>query len=64
VAKQPSLSFAGLLRLLRDEVKLTQEELARAADLSPRAMSDLERGINRTSRRSTGKPSRYGVSPG
>jgi DNA-binding XRE family transcriptional regulator len=40
------LSFAGLVRQLRGEVKLTQEELAQAAGLSPRAVSDLERGIN------------------
>ena len=48
-----SLLFAGLLRQLRGRVKLTQEELAQAAGLSPRAISDLERGINRTARKST-----------
>jgi transcriptional regulator with XRE-family HTH domain len=53
LTEQPSLSFAALLRLMRGEVKLTQEELARAARLSPRAISDLERGINRTARKST-----------
>jgi transcriptional regulator with XRE-family HTH domain len=53
VTEQSSLSFAGLLRQLRDEVKLTQEELAEAAGLSPRAVSDLERGIHRTARRET-----------
>jgi len=53
VAEQPSLSFAGLLRQLRAEAKLTQEELAEAAGLSPRSVSDLERGINRTARRDT-----------
>jgi transcriptional regulator with XRE-family HTH domain len=47
VTEQPSLSFAGLLRQLRSEAKPTQEELARAAGLSPRVISDLERGINR-----------------
>jgi transcriptional regulator with XRE-family HTH domain len=45
VAEQPGLSFAGLLRHLRDEAGLTQEELAEAASLSPRSVSDLERGI-------------------
>jgi transcriptional regulator with XRE-family HTH domain len=53
VTEQPSLSFAGLLRQLRGEAKLTQEELAKAAGLSPRAVSDLERGINRTARKDT-----------
>ena len=51
--EQPPLSFAGLLRQLRSEAKLTQEELAEAAGLSPRAVSDLERGINRTARKDT-----------
>ena len=53
MAEQPSLSFAGLLRQLRAEAKLTQEELAEAAGLSPRSVSDLERGINRTARKDT-----------
>jgi transcriptional regulator with XRE-family HTH domain len=53
VAEQPGLSFAGLLRLLRAEARLTQEELAEAAQLSPRSVSDLERGVNRTARRDT-----------
>jgi len=51
--EQGSLSFAGLLRQLRREAKLTQEELAAAAGLSSRAVSDLERGINRTARKDT-----------
>jgi tetratricopeptide (TPR) repeat protein/transcriptional regulator with XRE-family HTH domain len=46
-------SFAGLLRQLRDEALLTQEELAEAASLSPRSVSDLERGISRTARKDT-----------
>jgi transcriptional regulator with XRE-family HTH domain len=53
MAEQPALSFAGLLRQLRAEAKLTQEELAEAASLSPRSVSDLERGINRTARKDT-----------
>ena len=53
MAEQPSLSFAGLLRQLRADAKLTQEELAEAAGLSPRSVSDLERGINRTARKDT-----------
>jgi len=53
VAGQPELSFAGLLRQLRAEARLTQEELAEAATVSPRSVSDLERGINRTARKDT-----------
>ncbi len=53
MAEQPALSFAGLLRQLRAEAALTQEELAEAAGLSPRSVSDLERGINRTARLDT-----------
>jgi transcriptional regulator with XRE-family HTH domain len=53
VTEQSLLSFAGLLRQLRGEAKLTQEELAEAAGLSLRAVSDLERGINRTARKDT-----------
>jgi tetratricopeptide (TPR) repeat protein/DNA-binding XRE family transcriptional regulator len=50
---EPALSFAGLLRQFRTEARLTQEELAEAAGLSPRSVSDLERGINRTARKDT-----------
>jgi predicted ATPase/DNA-binding CsgD family transcriptional regulator/DNA-binding XRE family transcriptional regulator len=51
---EPELSFAGLLRQLRAEAKLTQEELAEAAGLSPRSISDLERGVTRTAHKDTG----------
>jgi hypothetical protein len=50
---EPGPSFAGLLRQLRAEARLTQEELAEAASVSPRSVSDLERGINRTARKDT-----------
>jgi len=50
---EPELSFAGLLRQLRAEARLTQEELAEAASLSPRSVSDLERGITRTTHKDT-----------
>jgi transcriptional regulator with XRE-family HTH domain len=53
VAEQPGLEFAGVLRQLRTEAGLTQEELAEAAGLSPRSVSDLERGIHRTARKDT-----------
>ena len=44
VADQAGLGFGGLLRQLRADAGLTQEELAEAASLSPRSVSDLERG--------------------
>jgi tetratricopeptide (TPR) repeat protein/transcriptional regulator with XRE-family HTH domain len=50
---EPELSFAALLRRLRAGAGLTQEELAEAAGISPRSVSDLERGINRTARKDT-----------
>src|SRR6516165_11822417 len=50
---QPALSFAGLLRRLRAGAKLTQEELAAAAGVSLRSVSNLERGINRTAHKDT-----------
>ena len=53
VTEQPALSFAGLLRRLRAEAKLTQEELAAAAGVSPRSVSNLERGVNRTAHKDT-----------
>ena len=55
VPEQPALSFAGLLRRLRDDAGLTQEELAEAAGLSPRSVSDLERGVNLTARHDTAR---------
>lgn len=48
-----SVSFAALLRQLRTEACLTQEELAGKAGISTRSVSDLERGINLTARRDT-----------
>jgi tetratricopeptide (TPR) repeat protein/transcriptional regulator with XRE-family HTH domain len=55
VVEQPALNFAGLLRQLRTEAGRTQEQLAQAAGLSPRSVSDLERGVNRTARRDTAR---------
>jgi transcriptional regulator with XRE-family HTH domain len=52
VAEAP-VTFAGVLRKLRTGVQLTQEELARAANLSVRAVSDLERGVATTPHRDT-----------
>ena len=50
---QTGLRFGGLLRQLRDQAGLTQDELAEAAGVSQRAISDLERGINATARKDT-----------
>src|SRR5690242_10960195 len=53
MGERPALGFGGLLRQLRAEAGLTQEELAEAAGLSPRSVSDLERGIHPTARKDT-----------
>ena len=53
MAEQPELRFAGLLRQLRAEAGLTQEDLAEAAGVSPRSVSDLERGIHATAHKDT-----------
>ena len=52
-AEQAGLGFAGLLRRLREAAGLTQDELAEAAAVSQRAISDLERGVNATARKDT-----------
>lgn len=48
-----AVTFGSLLRHLRTEFGLTQEELAESAQLSVRAISDLERGVNATARKKT-----------
>jgi tetratricopeptide (TPR) repeat protein/transcriptional regulator with XRE-family HTH domain len=53
VAGQPALTFAELVRRLRAEAGLTQEELAAAAGLPVRTLSDLERGVSRTAHKDT-----------
>ena len=52
---EPPVTFAALLRELRTEARLTQEELAEAAGVSPRSVSDLERGVNLTARKDTAR---------
>jgi tetratricopeptide (TPR) repeat protein/transcriptional regulator with XRE-family HTH domain len=47
------VQFATVLRRLRARAELTQERLAEAAGLSPRAVSDLERGIVRIPHKDT-----------
>ena len=53
MAEQPGLGFAELLRQLRAEARLTQEEQAEAAGVSSRSVSDRERGIHRTAHKDT-----------
>jgi tetratricopeptide (TPR) repeat protein/transcriptional regulator with XRE-family HTH domain len=50
---EPPVAFAGVLRTLRMDARLTQEELAEAASLSLRAVSDLERGVVTTPHKDT-----------
>jgi tetratricopeptide (TPR) repeat protein/DNA-binding XRE family transcriptional regulator len=49
------VSFGSLLRSLRTAAGLTQEELAEAARVSYRSVSDLERGVSRSPRRDTAR---------
>jgi tetratricopeptide (TPR) repeat protein/transcriptional regulator with XRE-family HTH domain len=55
MANPPTADFAGLLRRLRTDAGLTQERLAERASLSPRSISDLERGVNLTARQQTAR---------
>jgi len=55
VADQGPVTFGGLLRRLRSDAGLTQEELAESAGLSARSVSDLERGVNVTARKDTAR---------
>jgi predicted ATPase/transcriptional regulator with XRE-family HTH domain len=55
MAEDPGASLAQLLKSLRINAGLTQEQLAEAAGVSARSVSDLERGINRTARRDTAR---------
>jgi tetratricopeptide (TPR) repeat protein/transcriptional regulator with XRE-family HTH domain len=52
---EPPVTFGALLRQLRDGAGLTQEELAAAAKLSVRSVSDLERGVAQTARKETAR---------
>lgn len=52
---RPGAPFAELLRSLRKAAFLTQEDLAHTARLSSRAISDLERGLTRTTHRETAR---------
>jgi len=51
----PVVSFAGLLRQCRVSAGLSQEELAEAAGVGVRTVSDLERGVALTARKDTAR---------
>ena len=51
----PSGDFGEMLRRLRREARLTQEDLAETAGISARSVSDLERGISATARKDTAR---------
>ena len=53
VVAEPPVRFAGVLRRLRVGARLTQEELAEAAGLSWRAVSNRERGMVTTPHKDT-----------
>jgi predicted ATPase/transcriptional regulator with XRE-family HTH domain len=53
MADESTVRFADLLRRARRAAGLSQEELAERAGLSVRAISDLERSVNRSPRRDT-----------
>ena len=55
MAERLASGFGPLLRRLRAEAGLTQEELADAARVSPRTVSDLERGIGAMARSHTAR---------
>ncbi len=55
MADQDPATFGGLLRRLRIDAGLTQEELAEAVGVSTRSVSDLERGVNLTARKDTAR---------
>ncbi|MGN6794115.1 MAG: ATP-binding protein [Streptosporangiaceae bacterium] len=54
-ADQGGPEFGGLLRRFRMDAGLTQEELAEAATVSARSVSDLERGVSRSARQQTAR---------
>lgn len=53
VTEGRTMTFGELLKGLRSEAGLTQEELAEAAGVSVRSISDLERGVYLTARKQT-----------
>jgi tetratricopeptide (TPR) repeat protein/transcriptional regulator with XRE-family HTH domain len=62
VTGESASDFGGLLRLLRKEAGLTQEELAEEAGLSLRTIQDLEGGRHRTAHKPTAQRLADGLS--
>jgi tetratricopeptide (TPR) repeat protein/DNA-binding XRE family transcriptional regulator len=60
--QQPASDFADLLRRLRRDARLTQEELAEEAAVSLRAIQDLEGRRHRTARKPTAERLADGLS--
>ena len=55
MAEERDSSFGQLLRRLRNQAGMTQEELAERASISARSVSDLERGTTLTTRKDTAR---------
>ena len=53
MAEQPGLSFAGLLTAAAGRGRADPGGAGGGGGLTPRSVSDLERGINRTARKDT-----------
>lgn len=45
ISQSPQVALGRAIRLRREEIKLTQETLADAADLDPTSIRGLERGV-------------------
>ena len=43
--KEINIEIGGQVKIVREEAKLTQEQLAERIDVSPQYISDLERGV-------------------
>ncbi len=46
MGERPDLSLAALLKRLREERRVTQEQLASEAEITSSALSRIERGLN------------------
>lgn len=45
ISQSPQIALGRAIRLRREEIKLTQEALADAADLDPTSIRGIERGV-------------------
>jgi transcriptional regulator with XRE-family HTH domain len=46
ISQSPQVALGRAIRLRREEIKLTQEALADAADVDPTSIRGLERGVS------------------